>query len=212
MKKTILLLLVFFYGKIFSQIDNTSTITSLQIAPENPTVNDQVQLTINALWSSGSCDMTYYLYSGSGTTFEYNFFYNVGTAAYICTNSSTLNLGTLAAGEYTITCYINNNYTPSIQYEPMTITFTVAGGNLQNHNFEKNDMILAYPNPVTDFLTIENHNSKSITVFNALGQKIIEKDNLSNNKTDINFSNFAKGVYFVSTDKNFTNSLKIIKL
>lgn len=74
MKKTILLLLVFFCGNIFSQVDNTSTITSLQIAPENPMVNDQVQLTINALWSSGSCEMTNYLYSGSNTNFDYNFF------------------------------------------------------------------------------------------------------------------------------------------
>lgn len=212
MKKIFLLFLVLFCGKIVSQIDNTSTITSLQIVPENPTVNDQVQLTINALWSSGSCEMEYYLYSGSSTNLEYNFFYNVGSATYICTNSSTLNLGTLAAGNYTITCYINNNNTPSIQYEPMSISFTVSGVNLQNQNFEKNNTFLAYPNPVTDFLTIENYNSKSITIFNALGQKIIEKNNLFNNKTEINFSDFAKGVYFVSTDKSFTNSLKVIKL
>lgn len=212
MKKIILLFLVFFCGKMLSQVDNTSTITSLQIAPENPTVNDQVQLTINALWSSGSCEMTHYLYSGSGTNFEYNFFYNVGAATYTCTNSSTINFGTLATGEYTITCYINNNYAPSMQYEPMTIIFTVVGGNLQNQSFEKNDVLLAYPNPVTDFLTVENQNSKLLTIFNALGQKIMEENNLSNTKTALNFSNFPKGVYFLSFENNFTNSIKIIKL
>lgn len=212
MKKTILLFLVFFCGNIFSQVDNTSTITSLQIAPENPTVNDQVQLTINALWSSGSCEMTNYLYSGSGTNFDYNFFYDVGAATYICTNSSTINLGTLVAGQYTITCYINNNYAPSMQYEPMTITFTVTSGNLQNQNFEKNNVLLAYPNPVTDLLTIENQNNKSVTIFNALGQKIMEKNNLSSTKTILNFSDFPKGIYFLSFENDFSNSIKIIKL
>lgn len=212
MKKTILLFLVFFCGKMFSQVDNTSTITSLQIVPENPTVNDQVQLAINALWSSGSCEMTNYVYSGSDTNFEYNFFYDVGNATYICTNTSALNLGILAAGNYTIKCYINNNSAPSMQYEPMTITFTVVGGNLQNQNFEKNDVLLAYPNPVTDFLTVENQNSKLLTIFNALGQKIMEKNNLSNTKTALNFSNFPKGVYFLSFENNFTNSIKILKL
>ena len=212
MKKIILLFLVFFCGKMLSQVDNTSTITSLQIAPENPTVNDQVQLTISALWSSGSCEMTNYLYSGSNTNFDYNFFYDVGVATYICSNSSTINLGTLAAGQYTITCYINNNYAPSMQYEPMTITFTVSGGNLQNQNFEKNNVLLAYPNPVTDFLTIENQNNKSVTIFNALGQKIMEKNNLSNTETILNFSDFHKGIYFLSCENDFSNSIKIIKL
>jgi hypothetical protein len=212
LKKTILLFLVFFCGNIFSQVDNTSTITSLQIAPENPTVNDQIQLTINALWSSGSCEMISFTTSNFGNSFEYNFFYDVGAATFICTNSSTINLGTLAAGEYTITCYINNNYAPSMQYEPMTVTFTVTGGNLQNQNFEQNNAIIAYPNPVTDFLTIENQKSKSVTIFNALGQKIIEKNNLPSTKTELNFSDFPKGIYFLSFENNFTNSLKIIKL
>ena len=212
MKKLILLFLVLICNNIFSQVDNTSTITSLQIVPENPTVNDQIQLTINALWSSGSCEMTNYLYSGSGINFEYNFFYNVGEATYICTNLSTINLGTLAGGEYTITCYINNNGAPSMQYEPKTISFTVTGENLQNQNFEKNDALLAYPNPVSDFLTVENHFGKSVTIYNTLGQKIIEKNNLSNTKTELNFNDFPKGIYFLSIDSNLSNSIKIIKL
>jgi hypothetical protein len=99
-----------------------------------------------------------------------------------------------------------------MQYEPMTITFTVTDGNLQNQNFEKNDALIAYPNPVTNFLTVENLKNKSVTVFNALGQKIIEKNNLSSIKTELNFSDFPKGIYFLSFENDFTNSIKIIKL
>ena len=47
--------------KLFAQIDNTSAITSLSISPQNPTTNDVVYLTINSLWSSGSCEMTNHL-------------------------------------------------------------------------------------------------------------------------------------------------------
>ena len=197
--------------KLFAQIDNTSAITSLSISPQNPTTNDVVYLTINALWSSGSCEMTDHLVSGGTNNLLLNAYYDIGNATYICNNTSTINLGTFSAGQYTITSYINNNFAPSMQYAPMSISFTVTDNSLTNSNFEIDYSIKTYPNPVTDYLTIENIDAQSITISNVLGQIIYENNNLSEKKTVIDFSNFAKGLYFIKTNNNFKNITKIIK-
>lgn len=207
--KTILLLF-FALTNAFGQVVNYSSISNLQIAPQNPTTTDNINLTIDSNWSSGGCTMTNYLTSGSPNDMTINLYHNIGIASYICDNSSTISLGFLQAGVYTITCYINNINTPSIQFVPMSITFTVTGANLQNQTFEKTNSVIAYPNPVIDNLFIEN--AKSILILNALGQKIYENNNAKNIKQNLDFSNYQNGIYFLIKDNNFIDAIKIFKL
>ena len=76
-----------------------------------------------------------------------------------------------------------------MQYEPMTITFTVTGGNLQNQNFEKNDALLAYPNPVTDLLNLKSSkvNIISIEIYDING-KLIKNQMINANEKELNVS------------------------
>lgn len=68
-----------------------------------------------------------------------------------------------------------------------------------------------YPNPVVDILSIEmNKKSRfnSIQIFNLIGQKIIEKEYLTN-EVKLDLSNFEKGIYILKI--NGDKSYKIVK-
>ncbi|MBC8408701.1 MAG: aryl-sulfate sulfotransferase, partial [Rhodobacteraceae bacterium] len=69
--------------------------------------------------------------------------------------------------------------------------------------------ILAYPNPAQNSLTIEAlTNIKSVTIFNATGLKIIEKQ-IGNNKTTLQTESLEEGIYFIQiTLQNGTISFK----
>ncbi len=59
--------------------------------------------------------------------------------------------------------------------------------------------ISIYPNPVTDFVQINNidlEKISSIEVFNIIGKKVLQVNSLLLNNT-LNFSDFDKGVYFI---------------
>jgi Secretion system C-terminal sorting domain/Beta-propeller repeat len=74
--------------------------------------------------------------------------------------------------------------------------------------------LIAYPNPVSDILTIdlENHFSKvEVTITNSLGQEVGKKD--FENTTEINLSiNGELGIYFIKLNcQTKTYNLKVIK-
>ncbi|GAB7257364.1 T9SS type A sorting domain-containing protein [Polaribacter sp. OB-PA-B3] len=67
-----------------------------------------------------------------------------------------------------------------------------------------------YPNPVKDFLTIDNSNFviKSLSLYNVLGKKV-----LSTTQNQLDFKNLNKGVYVlkIETDKGKIGTTKIVK-
>ena len=79
---------------------------------------------------------------------------------------------------------------------------------------EMNNTINAkiYPNPVTNNLYIECENDiKSIEIYDALGRKIISKEDHSD-KTSIDFSNLGNGVYILKLRvAEGTGEFKVIK-
>lgn len=72
----------------------------------------------------------------------------------------------------------------------------------------------AYPNPARDYFTLEMPKYSSdarYSIYNMNGQELIS-GKISNTKTQINLSNFPKGVYFFRViDQEETHSGKIIK-
>lgn len=69
-----------------------------------------------------------------------------------------------------------------------------------------------YPNPATDFITIEVNNIQisSVNVYDILGKNVISKNSLDNNTLSI--SNLKKGVYFLKIEaEGITSTKKIIK-
>ena len=70
---------------------------------------------------------------------------------------------------------------------------------LSSESFNGNISIL-YPNPVKNYLTIENnHQIKSIKIYNQLGQKILAKE-INNEKTDLDLSFISPGIYTIQIE------------
>ena len=60
--------------------------------------------------------------------------------------------------------------------------------------------VVLYPNPANGAVTIANAENAQVTVFNILGQKTMETNNISNSET-IDVSNLQAGTYFVRIAK-----------
>jgi subtilisin family serine protease len=71
-----------------------------------------------------------------------------------------------------------------------------------------------YPNPVTDFITIQfpySIENASISVYNSLGQNVLE-NKLSNNNSKISLEELESGVYIYKIEaNNFSKTGKISK-
>lgn len=69
-----------------------------------------------------------------------------------------------------------------------------------------------YPNPAAGILTIDNTNSiDTVSIANALGQKVFSKA-INSNNAQVDISSLSKGVYFVTvTSGNASKTIKIIK-
>jgi len=77
-------------------------------------------------------------------------------------------------------------------------------------------MVRAYPNPVQDMLNIEfgsHYKRIKVTVTNMLGQKVIAKNFINVNEIQLDFQDYAKGVYQVNIDNgnNLQSVLKLIR-
>ncbi|HBR12669.1 MAG TPA: hypothetical protein DD740_10845 [Chryseobacterium sp.] len=90
--------------------------------------------------------------------------------------------------------------------------YTLAIGQLAVTETSKNG-IKAYPNPVKDIFNIEAQGKiQSVKVFDTTGKQILTKD-VSEAKSQIDFSKFNAGVYVVSTTltDGSTTTTKVIK-
>ena len=71
-----------------------------------------------------------------------------------------------------------------------------------------------YPNPATDYLTLKVDNNKNLTyqLYDELG-KIIVKEKVTGNNTQIHLDNLAQATYFLSVSRNnhIIKTFKIIK-
>jgi hypothetical protein len=77
---------------------------------------------------------------------------------------------------------------------------------------KKNSIFKAYPNPVTDILTIDSQvKIKIINVYDAAGRSIISTD-ANSNKLTVNLTKLAAGIYIVTAEtENGKESVKVIK-
>lgn len=71
---------------------------------------------------------------------------------------------------------------------------------------------IAYPNPVTNILSISAKESiSSIAIYNILGQQVYSEE-INSISEEINMSEYKKGIYFIkATIGNIQRTLKIIK-
>ena len=115
-------------------------------------------------------------------------------------------------GKFIIGEAFNKTYTVGNTQIGESILYQIATTQLSTDVFEKADVISIYPNPATNFLTIntKNFNDLKISMYDALGHEIsIIYDN-----QQINLENLAQGIYFLNlfdTRNQKNQILKFIK-
>lgn len=111
-----------------------------------------------------------------------------------------------------------DNYNPIVrsraQYGYGIPDFNLALANgLSVPSFSENDFMV-YPNPTSDFVSVtlpKESGVKTITIFNVLGQKVLDK-NISSQLPTISLKTLSSGMYFYKIESNgFSKSGKIIK-
>jgi|SRR5690554_3034701 len=100
-------------------------------------------------------------------------------------------------------------------YGYFSLPFTETGV-LSLIQMDKNFNLIAYPNPIDDFLHLEVNASEveKITVYNGLGQEIKVKKNIVSDKLiQIDFRSVSKGNYVVNivTTDNKLHTKKVVK-
>ncbi len=137
--------------------------------------------------TSDLCTATHYVYNGgtAGSTVE---FYKITDGGHTWPGSNDPNQLGNANMDFSASKEIWRFFR---QYSLNNLTTTGI-----EHSSENNSVSI-YPNPSNGLFTVElnNNQNSSITVFNTLGEKIIE-EKLSNSITAFDLSNIPRGVYF----------------
>jgi PKD repeat protein len=174
----------------------------------------------------------YYAYTNSSTTGNASYLWDFGDGT---TSTQQYPLHQYAVpGQYVVCLTINGSYTSALGTATCTDTYCdsssvhrMAAGFQMYHlvvvpqtvtsikQTEKEIGLNAFPNPITDELTIESTttNDSQITymLVDALG-RIVLTGVLNDSKTTINTSNLEKGFYNLSISNEKRSSLKTIKL
>jgi len=110
---------------------------------------------------------------------------------------SNLIVGDLANAQASI--YFDYNLPITTNLETVEVVSLLSNSTFENNN---NDISI-YPNPANSFINIYTSNKvliKSINVYNALGQKVITKEN---DFSKVNIEHLQNGIYFIEV--NTTN-------
>jgi hypothetical protein len=63
--------------------------------------------------------------------------------------------------------------------------------------FDQKDQIVIYPNPASDYISIQSYENTIIQIYNSTGQLLLS-DKTNSTISQIKVSSFPSGVYFVS--------------
>jgi len=166
----------------------------------------------NLSWTTGTASYLWNFGDGTSSTQQYPFHQYAIPGQYIVCLTVTSTSGTL-------TC--SDTYCDSSSVHRMAAGFQMSQVNVIPQNVtgikqtNKEIGLVAFPNPMTDELTIEatttNDSKLNYVLVDALGRTVLT-GNLNNSKTTINTSNLEKGFYSLSVTNENGSSLKTIKL
>ncbi len=109
-------------------------------------------------------------------------------------------------GDFTV--LEGRNFNPSKNFNYITKVHTVCVDPIPVavDSEEKISLMKIYPNPSSNMLTIENA-EKEIRVFNVMGEEILAR-NVTADKTYIDVTSFASGIYFVKSKNGVKKFVK----
>jgi len=90
--------------------------------------------------------------------------------------------------------------------------FLIRDSTLSVPEFNKTDTAKVYPNPTSNFVnvTLETNSIHQVTIYNALGKKVLEQTGLNQPKKQINVEALSTGIYILNIN-NTINKRLIIK-
>jgi hypothetical protein len=103
---------------------------------------------------------------------------------------------------------------PNYRLGPLSIAVCDSLNTISGMN---NDNIIIYPNPVSNYLHVENSNWKNgskltISIFNCFAQEIIQQSWLTGSNVDIDVSTLVNGIYIMQiTSKGLVYRNKFVK-
>ena len=102
-------------------------------------------------------------------------------------------------------CYVDNQQGNRRPLWSLTFNDVLSTNNFLEQSLE----LRILNNPVVDELIVHSENKLDISIFNILGQKLIETKNINS----IDVSNLPKGLYLIkATDGNNSSTKKFIKI
>ena len=203
---SVFLLLFIFSLVSFAQ----GTIISLSVVPENPTVNDVVEVHAELMFTSSSCDIDNQLHSLNGFNIGASAHHCIGMLTAICDATDVFELGQLADGTYTFDLVLTSgaggpNCTAGIVPDDNDqFSFIVSGSVGIDEPLTQE--ILFYPTPTKDILNFGNALTESCEIINSTGQLVMS---LPNGTRQVDISALEPGVYVL---KSTRGGHKIVKI
>ena len=114
------------------------------------------------------------------------------------------------------TLIIHDKIVTEQYFQAFAYLYNFAGGVLNATEFAQvNHQLIAYPNPTADIAYIKSdsrtaNQSGSYIIFNVAGNKILEKHFTQLKETQIDLTNYPKGLYFINLiigDKTYQTKL-----
>lgn len=182
-------------------------ISGIALDPVSPTENDAVSLTATISDSDGTIENAELHWGISSGSLTNTISMSVSSEETYITSSNipSQTVGTIVYYEIEVTdnddlvATQTGNYTVSSSDGIITLT---------------DSQLKIYPNPTSDKLYIKVENEdylKSVIVYNLIGEKIIEMNDLNSASCTINFNDYPKGIYIVQIQgENNLNVKKIL--
>lgn len=179
------------------------TITNIEVLPANPTSSDSVFLVGHFSFTSGSCDKQWFTASVSGSDIIASAHYCVGALTVICNASDTINLGTLAPGNYTVDLTLSSGAAPApcspgiVPDDNDTMSFEVSAITAIE---ERVITFNVSPNPGNDIIRISAERMKtfqneSVSIYSYHGQLVYQTT--VSETLEIDVSNLDPGMYLI---------------
>lgn len=142
-----------------------------------------------------------------------NFFEEGAIKSFVAENISIKQLHAKRGSIVRFKAYKNSNEIPIISnHAPQKPDFNE---NIEE-NAEKNMNVFIYPNPASNIINVKitdlNNEKCSIEIYNAQGILLEKINNITQNNTVVDISNYPQGFYFVNVQQNDKQTmLKVVK-
>jgi len=152
------------------------------------TASSAIMVTVNALPNIPTISYSFgTLTSSSADTYQWYVDNNIISGA------NTMSILVVGNGDYTVE--VSNSNGCTAVSDPLTVYIDDV------KNIRNAEIITIAPNPVFDALQVtlsSNEQNAKVSIFNAAGVKVLEKNNVNNKMVMIDVKNLSAGIYVVS--------------